>query len=225
MSALLHPRWRALSPARQQELLNEHRGREVFDNWWDSTYEQFKDDCKDVGIDVRWMYFSGFWSQGDGASFVGQIYSWEKYLKATGKERLLEVARQCNWSYSTSIDTYGNYCHSGTMRATADIALTDDLINPYNEDDEILQHDAWKLAHPGIPTDLELAQIEDSITLDFRTRADALYRRLEEEYEHLTSDETVAERLLDEMSDEELRGGDEDGEDSVDETEALFPPS
>jgi hypothetical protein len=41
--------------------------------WWDSEYDCFKQDMAEVGIEVDNIYFSGFWSQGDGACFEGKI--------------------------------------------------------------------------------------------------------------------------------------------------------
>lgn len=39
--------------------------------WWDSVYEDAKTVAALMGISVTQFYFSGFWSQGDGACFEG----------------------------------------------------------------------------------------------------------------------------------------------------------
>lgn len=38
-------------------------------NWWGCVYDEFKEQAEDVGFGIKSMYFSGFWSQGDGAMF------------------------------------------------------------------------------------------------------------------------------------------------------------
>lgn len=45
--------------------------------WWDSVYDDFKTIAGILGFDVQDMQFSGFWSQGDGASFTGS-YAYKK---------------------------------------------------------------------------------------------------------------------------------------------------
>lgn len=225
MSALEDPRWTALPKHRQDELLEKYRYWDVCSSfeWWDCIEEQFKEECLNVGIRVDKMYFSGFGSQGDGACFRGRVVDWAAYLTELKFGQYIKFASACGWSYY--VTTSGRYNHSGTMQGEADLGLTDEYFNPHDPDEDPLRHDAWNLVNKDVPTDLILGQIEDSITSDFRTRADDLYRRLEKEHDYLTSDEYVVERLLDEMSDEELRGDEADEEDLVDETEALFSPS
>jgi hypothetical protein len=74
-----HPKEKARSWYRE---LSPH------DDWWDAVYEDFEQVCEILGIclkttPVRLMvggtqakpciWFSGFWSQGDGASFEGYL--------------------------------------------------------------------------------------------------------------------------------------------------------
>lgn len=46
-------------------------------DWWDCTYEDAKTCAKVIGIEIDKIYFSGFWSQGDGACFEGS-YAYAK---------------------------------------------------------------------------------------------------------------------------------------------------
>lgn len=222
MSALEDPRWTALPKHRQDKLLEKYRFREVCSSldWWGHVEGQFKEEYLLIGIRVDEMYFSGFGSQGDGACFRGRVVDWAAYLTELKFGQYIKFASECEWSYH--ITTSGRYNHSGTMQGDADLGLTDKYFNPHDPDEDPLRHDAWNLVNKDVPDDLTLGRIEDSITSDFRTRADNLYRRLEEEHDYLTSDEYVVERLLDEMSDEELRGDGDDEEDSVEEKEPNF---
>ena len=50
MTALEDPRWLALSEERRDALLEKHRDANVFDEWWDSAYGMFVEDCAEKGI-------------------------------------------------------------------------------------------------------------------------------------------------------------------------------
>lgn len=55
------------------------------DEWWDGVYDTAKTAGACLGIDVDQIYFSGFWSQGDGACFTGSYAyrkGWRKALRA-----------------------------------------------------------------------------------------------------------------------------------------------
>jgi len=55
-------------------LIEKHRQINVeCMDWWECVYENFKERMAKVGIEVDKIYFSGFWSQGDGACFEGTI--------------------------------------------------------------------------------------------------------------------------------------------------------
>lgn len=51
-----------------EKVLNKHRDINVDFEWWDFIYEDFKEH-NDEYFDIDKIYFSGFWSQGDGAMF------------------------------------------------------------------------------------------------------------------------------------------------------------
>ena len=62
-----------LSDEAKENARNWYRGEDngLDYDWWDSVYEDTKEIGKLMGIDIEEIYFSGFWSQGDGACFVG----------------------------------------------------------------------------------------------------------------------------------------------------------
>jgi hypothetical protein len=41
--------------------------------WWEGVYESVKEDGYELGFCIDDIRFSGFWSQGDGASWLGQV--------------------------------------------------------------------------------------------------------------------------------------------------------
>lgn len=55
--------------------------------WWDCVYQEWIEKLADMGYETeeKKMHFSGFWSQGDGASFEASV-DVLKWLEATDKE-------------------------------------------------------------------------------------------------------------------------------------------
>lgn len=215
-TALEDPRWLALSEERRRTLLEENRDYDVEDGleWWDCIEEMLKEDCMEKGIYVEEMYFSGFWSQGDGASFKGWVDDWAKLLTHLGKPKYVPHAADEGWRLSCT--SRGNYSHSGCMSFEEQVNAPD---NPYDEDTQPLQHSAFEL------TTISAADVEEVSTnvVDFfKKLADELYCDLEKEYDYLTSDEHVVERLLDRMDDDELRGEEDEDDETEDSNQMEF---
>ena len=189
MSALKDPRWTALPDDVQERLLEEHRDLNVLHDWSDETIAEFKAKALALGIDVDDVYWSGFWSQGDGACFTGRIADWSKFLAAVKPDIDPAVG---GWVYDNStrmrIRTRGSYCHSGTMTTEFEFQ---DLDQPPDLED--LQLSLWRVLTKNGNI---LYEMERDILAYLRDLADGLYRDLEKEYEDLTSDEAVVDALL-----------------------------
>lgn len=185
-------------------------------DWWDSTYEAFTHDMKVVGIDVDKMYFSGFWSQGDGACFEGSVKDWELMLQSIGyTDPVLVKFAQDNWTF-TSTQT-GRYYHSNCMRFNDPLEGTGEteewLIGVYGpeQDDDDLRNHVWaaKLKQ------FDFEQIRNELCEAFKSHADDLYKMLEEEYEFLTSEECILESLnANDMLEDEVKQLTEESEDA-----------
>lgn len=72
-----------LSPEAQRKVLDDHRDINVdYSDWADPIIEGFKEDLlNDFGFDEVKVQYSGFYSQGDGASFTGYCGNSEKFMK------------------------------------------------------------------------------------------------------------------------------------------------
>lgn len=208
--------WSALSDGRKEELLSAYRAVNVEDglDWWDGIYEMFVEDCKSKGIKVGankrttrtgYVYydydisFSGFWSQGDGACFEGSVAHWPQVLNSLNMLHLMHVASENDWRFSSSTSHRGNNC----MSFSSDFSLPE---NPFDEDEQILQYDAWNI---GQPTDTDLGTLELALQKTFDDLASKLYRDLEAEHDYLTSDECITEYILDHVEIEEMIGDEE----------------
>jgi len=171
-------------------------------DWWDSCYEDFQQVCEIIGVEletkpVRLMgggtgrepmiFFRGFWSQGDGACFAGEfrgkldmVEKIKEYaptdedLHNIVESLFVDFVQPYNASCRVDITTTGNYTHSGTMGFE---------FNEYETSEG------------------EWEPVEDQgkmevVVNNLRWLADWLYRRLEKEYEWLTSDEVVEENII-----------------------------
>lgn len=214
-SILDDPRWTALSDKRQAELLEEYRDRLDY-AWWDSTYDDFKSKCKDLGIAVDDIEFSGFCSQGDGARFDGSVSDWELLLKHLKKDNLLAEAKRNNWDFLIRPSS-SRYSHAYTMYGEF---ITSIEQNPHDGEDDPLRFDAWNLANPSLD-EYEMQELESELTEFFRSLANQLYCDLEEEHDYLTDDEQTVDYILNNLSDEELADPDEKEDNDEEETDQI----
>lgn len=164
--------------------------------WWETTYEDVATIAELFGLDIRqtrkqssdgkkhWydptIYFSGFSSQGDGACFEGYYQYKKGALKAVKEyapqdnelhnivKQLQELQKSNFYRITCRTKQRGYYNHSGCMDVEVENKI-DSYLDIKNEDDFI------------------------QCMRDF---ADWIYERLEEEYDYLTSDECIKERVL-----------------------------
>ena len=224
MTALKDPRWLALSEERRDALLEKHRNTNVeYDEWWDGVYEQFVESCTEKGIcvdtrDVRTVggktvtkpriYFSGFWSQGDGACFEGRVDDWPKFFAAAGCPELTDLYEKLTDPLSLSWTHSGHYYHSYSVSFEDELWAT----NPYDPDDDVLQCAAWS----AVMKDGAIFDEKENDFIKFiRGLMDQLYKDLEEEHDYLTDDERVVEYILDHCEDELVEEDEDEDEDEL----------
>jgi len=176
-------------------LIDEHRLINVSHHWWEHVYSDFVEQMAKAGItvDPEHIWFSGFCSQGDGASFTGNAFDMTLLCKAAEVDlSQFELLPKHMSRVSLKIERMNSrYYHSNTMNIWADVD------NPFF-DGVVYGADDFRLkVIDTLTTKLfaELDVLEKELETYLRGRADELYRRLEEEYNYLTSDEAVAETL------------------------------
>jgi hypothetical protein len=143
--------------------------------WWDGVESDFREVARLMGIRIDKMYFSGFWNQGDGACFTGEMryapgivaavegYAPQDTTLHTLAARLRELHRLAFYGALVCVEHSGRYSHEWSM--SLDIEHERGKAN----------YDAWR-----------------DWCADF---ARWIYKRLEREHEFQTSDEQVAESL------------------------------
>lgn len=173
--------------SRRTTLIERYRDINIGHQWWDCVYSDFTEDMKAIGIDVRQMYFSGFWSQGDGACFQGKLDNTLVYLDHhhQGQYPMIRNLLEHGGEVYVNCDQSGNYYHEMCTSIWVDAdTLTGILPQPTEFHEQIAEQ--WQ--------DLlnkEMDDFEKDVIEQWRTYMRDLYRKLEEEYDHLTSDEAV----------------------------------
>lgn len=159
--------------------------------WWDSLYEDADTCARLIGIEIDsrprnnpkamkrpQIYFTGFWSQGDGASYTG-YYSYAKDgTKAIRRhapedkelhriaDELQALQRKNFYQLTAQIKQRGPYCHEMTMQID--------------------------VARDGVDCS---SDVEEEVTQLLRDFARWIYRQLETEYEWLQSDQQIDESI------------------------------
>lgn len=179
-----------LSDAAKEKARDWYREGALDYEWWDSVYEDAGRIFAILGIDSSRVVslgggrtrvtspdieFSGFWSQGDGASFAGtyrykrgsaraiaRYAPQDEELQRIGRE-LMQLQKRHGYSLACDIIKSGRYSHEYTM----DIEGMD----------------------CGSETKSAMLEL-------FRDLARWIYRTLEAEYEYLNSDESVDEMIV-----------------------------
>ena len=183
------------APAKQRAR-DWYRDNCLHDHWYDFVYEDFQIICEILGLTLKTstvtllngktrenpnIYFTGFWSQGDGACFEAN-YCHPKtsatQIRAHAPEdtklhgiadQLVAAQRPNFYQLIADIHQSGRYCHEHSM--TINVDRNSRTYQPPSTDSE------------------------RSITNAFRNLARWLYRQLESEYDHLTSDPAVDETI------------------------------
>lgn len=230
-----------LSDAAKERAINDCRDSPSYLDyeWWDSVFDDFIQVAEMLGIDLDtravhqgngrtrkepMIYFSGFCSQGDGASWFG---SWDPAADGPSYYDLVkdhapedtELHKIAAALDSVREDLFGpdalghekveswdldirvvpissRYSHENTM--TLDLGYGPHV---YLLDEQSIDEDEYSSIHDQVITNVHALlegnpnSWDDCVLGIFRDLARWLYRRLEKEYDYLHSDEAVAEHL------------------------------
>jgi len=195
------------------ELLDKYRTINVdWGDWWKDTQDCFKEDMKDYGIDVDEIQFSGFWNQGDGASFTGCVTDVDKFFKKFIEDDAYPFIRRLRamdgeFNIAFQRHSFSNYSHENTVSAEIGGDYLHQVCNFKNNDFREAVIDVW-----DEKLELEVEEFEKEATDILRDLCRDLYSRLEQEHDYLTSDEAVAESIK--ANDLEVEEEDSDSEET-----------
>lgn len=194
-----------LSDKAKEKARDWYRDGALDHDWWDGVYEQFTEEMEALGFEFDTksvplhgggtrqepaIYFSGFYSQGDGACFSGRVdaLKWLKAMKLGNTYRFMLNGAKVH-AFGTNDDAYeltglwvkssGRDSHEGSMHAE---------IEGYN----------YPPADTNPRYDRIIAQendLRDGFQTWARDQARKLWKRLRDEYEYQMSDEVVDELI------------------------------
>lgn len=163
--------------------------------WWDHIYEDAKEDARALGFDIESICFSGFWAQGDGASWTGGVRIAD-FIEAHIKPEMpayskwvvfLEILRNEDPNGKLNVTLRDSrYCHEQSMR----IANMDDVYFITEEDTATISNGVLagasvrELAN-AIDAPAMQQALEDWALDEARCYAKKIYRHLEDEYDYL----------------------------------------
>ncbi len=164
------------NPELLKKVLENYKHFNVENNdWHEPIYEGFVEYALTQGFEVDKMYFSGFWSQGDGAMFEGRttkdfdFTELPNRIKAHIKAENISV--HCKFKHS------GHYYHHKSYS---------NYFEPEINTNSLVEHNNI--------VDLLFEQ-ERYVCDKYESLCQTLYRDLEKYYEELTSDEAILESL------------------------------
>ena len=178
----------------------KERAREWYrqGNWDDNFWSECViDDAKEIGthmgMDIDNIYFSGFWSQGDGACFEGtwrasdvKVDKLKEYAPQDKElhrivDGLAELAKEYPDGYF-KVTHRGHYSHSGCTSFDVELPCEQEEELEYNSPE-------YKLLQ------VKLGEDEDALIELARDYMDWIYRTLEKEWEYLNADAQVDESI------------------------------
>ena len=185
----------------KQKARNHYIENWVHDDWYDYVYSMAIEDGKKHGFVIDNIYFSGFYSQGDGACWEGSVDLYD-FLDSHANN---SIGRDCwvwliadGWIHN-SVDIKrhpSHYSHSGCMYAGAidEYGFYDGYIGL----DCIIKGMPVRSVYDLIAADpncnvKDFAELTTMIETSAKAYADKIYSDLRNSYEWLCTDENISE--------------------------------
>ena len=177
-----------LSPEAQAKAIEANRDINVDDrDWHETVIDECKEDLEADGFRNVEIGFTGFWSQGDGASFTGWVHSdsmWRFVNEVLGF-KLPAVVLDC---LTIQVErNQSRYYHENSVDVEVDYDSTEDVIEDFPFGMEV-------------PFTYRLSEIVEEVDKKAsewaKSRCREIYNKLEEEYESQQEDEAVKDTLL-----------------------------
>jgi hypothetical protein len=198
-----------LSPDAQRKVLEDYYDINIDrDDWSEPIIEGFKEDMEELGLSNVGVEYTGFHSQGDGASFTANVSDVEKFLKeALGKksDQYLDLGEE--------LKDENSYLRKLKM-GLYDLGFDNrERLTPENFDISIRRISSRYSHENTIESDVDIYDVPESMSEGFdqyqyaseigdevtewaRGKSKELYSDLSKYYEELTSEEEIKETIL-----------------------------
>lgn len=195
------PTFEQLTPEEQAKVIENYHDINTEHDWFETVYDDAKSIASLMNIEIEKINFSGFSSQGDGATFAsvfeGKIDCFDLVKQYAPKDVILsgiaeaweEISKRFIAEHGKGFHGFtkieGHYSHSQCNRVVvkADDYETFGVDEPYYFD----------TADSYVKNNTEFGA---DITHILRRFMDWIYRQLEADYDGLTSDESIKEALI-----------------------------
>ena len=183
-----------LSEEVKQEVLNKFRYANVEDYWWNCILDDFVEICKQFSVQVKRdeIFFSGFYSQGDGSSFASCIYNFCDFIDAVHEKKWKEYAPKLDFDFSPCpVDR-----RVLKLINKGDINIISKTYNQhrYHYLHFKFDYEFYNNNHTEYSRiESEILKLEKWIEAVLNTLNGYLFKELEEEYDRLTEDESIIE--------------------------------
>ena len=169
------------------------------DDWYTFTYDMMKEEGLKYGFNIKDIRFSGFWSQGDGASWCGAVDLGDWVRKTFNSTDLEHPLTQIflalldeGWIESKVLVSFNSshYCHENTMHVNT--------IDHYYkiDDDSVMEMGMFKGANVAELIHLiesTLDTLYERLVEECKDFARTIYKELEADYEGQTTEEAIGE--------------------------------
>lgn len=165
------------------KVLERERDINVDYDWAKWSLEAWEEKLESMGFEDPKIAYSGFWSQGDGASFTCKRVNVETFAKSQrskGRFKSLIKAIKSN-KVEANVDVTRSdhhYCHEYTVSVETEIL--------YWRDEEYKNY---------AEIEREEGELRKLVLETVRKLSKQIYRELESEYDGLTSDEAVIDTI------------------------------
>ena len=174
-----------LNEEQQRKVLNHLRDINLGHEWYEFTQEAFHTALETLGFSNIKSQFSGFWSQGDGASFNANF---ELPKNDTDlKERVEKLLKDAPYFFHTYADKVEDMKETGLKESFLNLDFTNEI---EEGEGQITVEQRGHYSHEYTMQCWNKGLQEFS-----RAMAAKYYMELEKEYEYQTSDEAIKETI------------------------------
>lgn len=200
-----------LSDSAKEKAIEDYLDEDYLDyEWWDSVYEYFQDQLEDFGVYDIDIKFSGFYSQGDGASFTTRKIESDLFMKkALGVEsnKFFEYEDDPKPKESLLGDLsdlgFDEYSREKMNPDNFEFTIDRSSHNSVHENSVVLNMDYDDILEfdDSVKEPMEFREFIDDIDDKgqewLKSKCKEIYSKLYEEYEMLTSEETISQTIID----------------------------
>lgn len=173
-----------LSDSAKEKARKWYRNGNLNYEWWDCVYEDHREKILEQGFEVTNMYFSGFWSQGDGAMFeYGGIDDklLHEFVDTLNLSPMRKQWLKSQGYISGSGRQSGHYSHEKSCAHKIHLESNFDWRHAEN-------FSSWIESYQD--------DFEDWLKEKYEDLCCSLYSALEKEYDYLQSDKVVDESII-----------------------------